>query len=92
MYTDGIIVIDDAGITPDGAQIDTQVNAQKGHRVWQFLKDCQAEFSLPGKGTQLVIPLYEGNLRKIKNAFKCDPASSPAYRKRDTQITSQVHM
>ncbi|MBN1818447.1 MAG: hypothetical protein JW828_13885 [Sedimentisphaerales bacterium] len=69
MIRDSVVIIDDAGITPDGRGIRTDVPAQKGHLVWAFLRACQAEFHLPGSGTQLAIPMHQDNFYRITEAL-----------------------
>lgn len=71
MAEGGILLIDDAGILPDGTGKDRNTAAQKGHRVWEFLRACGAEFTvLPapgGRGTQLKLVMHCQNSRKIKS-------------------------
>jgi ADP-heptose:LPS heptosyltransferase/glycosyltransferase involved in cell wall biosynthesis/predicted O-methyltransferase YrrM len=73
MAENGILMVDDAGITADGRAIDVSVPAQKGHRAWQFLRDCGAKFSIlttpGGHGTQLKIVFTKDNLAKIMRWF-----------------------
>ena len=69
MLENGIIMVDDAGITADGDNIDSSSEAQKSHKVWEFLRFYGIDFSIlttAGHGTQLKIVLYQGNLEKIK--------------------------
>lgn len=75
MIIDGILMIDDAGITEDGQNIDTTVNCTKGHKVWEFLRNCNADFSMlcyPTflDGTQMKIVFDEINAMKIVTALK----------------------
>ena len=75
MVVNGILMVDDAGITEDGLNIDTTVDCRKGHLIWQFLKDCNAEFlMLPYptflSGTQMKIIFDEINRNKIINALE----------------------
>lgn len=69
MIKDGILIVDDAGIKEDGNEIDRNVNAQKGHRIWEFLKRFGIEFRvLPYPnfpGTQLEIVFDSANTIKI---------------------------
>jgi glycosyltransferase involved in cell wall biosynthesis/ADP-heptose:LPS heptosyltransferase/predicted O-methyltransferase YrrM/ubiquinone/menaquinone biosynthesis C-methylase UbiE len=65
----GILIIDDAGILPDGSGKDPTTAAQKGHRVWEFLHACEAEFTVltspGGHGTQLKLVLNQQNKQKV---------------------------
>ena len=76
MITGGIIMVDDAGITEDGQNIDTNIPlCQKGHKIWQFLKDCNADFLILRyptflSGTQMKIILDEINIKKIIKALE----------------------
>jgi predicted O-methyltransferase YrrM len=80
MAESGILMVDDAGITPDGRTFDISVPAQKGHRVWQFLADCgidPAILSTPdGHGTQLKVVFTKDNLARITERLS-SPDSQP---------------
>ena len=69
MIEGGLIMIDDAGISADGQSIDASVEAQKGHRVWQFLWSNRIQFSVletpQGHGRQLRLDLSSENLSRI---------------------------
>ncbi|MHC4745673.1 MAG: class I SAM-dependent methyltransferase [Planctomycetota bacterium] len=71
MRENSILILDDSGITRDGASIDTAVSAQKGHEVWRFLTSCGAKFHIlqtPNfPTTQLRIDLSQANLKLIKD-------------------------
>ncbi|MHC4616154.1 MAG: glycosyltransferase [Planctomycetota bacterium] len=71
MRENSVLIIDDSGITIDGAGIDTAVQAQKGHEVWRLLTSCGAKFDIlrtPNfPATQLRIDLSEANLKLIKD-------------------------
>ncbi|MGD2094934.1 MAG: glycosyltransferase, partial [Phycisphaerales bacterium] len=73
MIEGGILMVDDAGITKDGQAIDESVAAQKGHRVWQFLRACGVHPLLldtpGGHGTQLKVVMSRENLAKINNGL-----------------------
>jgi len=74
MVIDGILMIDDAGITKDGLAIDN-TGCTKAHKVWEFLKEIDADFSLleyPNflDGTQMRVVFDEINTTKIINALK----------------------
>ena len=73
MVEDGILMVDDAGITEDGRGIDASVAAQKGHRLWDFLKSCGIQplvlKTVPGRGTQLKIVMSRENLLRISNSL-----------------------
>ncbi len=75
MITGGILMIDDAGITKDGLSIDTTVNCTKGHKVWEFLRSINADFSLLKyptflDGTQMRIVFGKDNASKIISALE----------------------
>lgn len=76
MIEDGILIVDDAGIKEDGNRIDRNVNAQKGHKVWEFLKRNNIRFrALPypnWPGTQLEIIFDSKNLGMIMNSLKIE--------------------
>ncbi|MHC4572551.1 MAG: glycosyltransferase [Planctomycetota bacterium] len=82
MVQNSILIIDDAGITRDGGRIDSTVPAQKGHKVWRFLKSCGAEFEILGTpnvvGTQLKVTMTEKNLQLIKDNIRL-PDGSPLH-------------
>ncbi|UCC96701.1 MAG: glycosyltransferase [Phycisphaerales bacterium] len=69
MAESGILMVDDAGITPDGRTFDISVPAQKGHQVWQFLADCgviPTILTTPGgHGTQLKVVFTKDNIARI---------------------------
>lgn len=69
MVQGGILLIDDAGVTKDGAGIDRKSNGKKGRRVWEFLRDSGVEFRvLPTvwfHGCQLRIDLTPGAQKRI---------------------------
>jgi ADP-heptose:LPS heptosyltransferase len=73
MAEDGILIVDDAGITRDGCRIDTSVAAQKGHLIWEFLRTCGVRPTVLettfGHGTQLKIAMTRENLAKIERGF-----------------------
>lgn len=74
MLTDGILMIDDAGIKKDGQGIDTNVAAQKGHKVWKFLKSFDISFLVISNihGTQIKIVFDLANTAKIVNSLKVE--------------------
>lgn len=90
MAENGILMVDDAGITPNGQVIDGSVPAQKGHRVWQFLKDCGAESSIlstpGGHGTQLKIVFTKDNLAKIAERLSSPNGHTPVRNQRSKQV------
>lgn len=73
MHTNGIIMIDDAGITSDGTKINTKVSAQKAHSVWELLYNNNIKFcvvtTVLGHGTQLKIKLDNDTITKIKGVL-----------------------
>lgn len=72
MLMDSILIIDDAGIEKDGRRIDINVEAQKGHEIWKFLKSFNANCLVISniRGTQLKIVLDKDNLGMIKLKIK----------------------
>lgn len=79
MNENGIIVIDDAGILPNGERIDESVPAEKGHAVWEFLYQNKIEFSIVetplGHGTQIIVRLNRDKLNKIKTKLNLTQTS-----------------
>jgi glycosyltransferase involved in cell wall biosynthesis/ADP-heptose:LPS heptosyltransferase len=75
MAEGGIVIIDDAGICPVNHQIDATIPAQKGHRVWEFVRSRGLEAELLttpcNHGTQLKIEMTADNIHKI-NAGLCE--------------------
>jgi predicted O-methyltransferase YrrM len=73
MVEDGIVMVDDAGITSMLKSIDRRRPAVKGHRVWRFLESCGAKYEVlrspGGHGTQLRICLDARNCAKIVSAL-----------------------
>lgn len=65
MVEEGIVMVDDAGITSTVKRIDRSRASEKGHRVWQFLESCGASYEVlrtpGGHGTQLRVRLDGGN-------------------------------
>lgn len=83
MHENGIVMINDAGITVDGGSIDTNVAAQKGHKVWEFLVRNSVPFDvlpLPcGHGTQLAFRITGESARKLKVTLNgCQELSATA--------------
>jgi methyltransferase family protein len=70
---DGIVMVDDAGITSTLKAVDRRRSSVKGHRVWQFLDSCGAEYEVlrtpRGHGTQLRIRLGSQNRARIISAL-----------------------
>ena len=74
MIIGGILMIDDAGITKDGQNIDN-TGCTKAHKVWEFLRNIDADFSLLEyptflDGTQMRVVFDKDNATKIINALK----------------------
>lgn len=73
MHTGGIILVDDAGIAADGSGKDPAVQAQKGHKVWDFLIQHdiphQVLPTIQKHGTQLRIDLDAAVLQRLKTAL-----------------------
>ncbi len=90
MVENGILMVDDAGITPNGQTLDASVPAQKGHRVWQFLHDCGIEPSIlntpGGHGTQLKIVFTKDNLAKITERLSSLSGLTMAHSQRSKQV------
>jgi len=90
MAENGILMVDDAGITPNGQALDASVPAQKGHRVWQFLKDCGAESSIlstpGGHGTQLKVVFTKDNLAKITERLSSLDGRATALSQRSKRV------
>jgi ADP-heptose:LPS heptosyltransferase/predicted O-methyltransferase YrrM len=68
----GIVMVDDAGIHVGGRKFDGSA-AQKGHKVWAFLRACRAQYAVLetpcGHGTQLKIVFTKANRDKILSAL-----------------------
>jgi glycosyltransferase involved in cell wall biosynthesis/ADP-heptose:LPS heptosyltransferase len=73
MVEGGIVIIDDAGISPVNHQIDVSVPAQKGHRIWEFIQShgLEAELltTLCNHGTQIKIKMTADNIHKINDGL-----------------------
>lgn len=69
----GILMIDDSGILPDGSDIDHSVTAKKAHTVWRFLKEAGVKFKIVqtpmGHGTQLKLYMTNEVIHQIGRAF-----------------------
>ncbi len=73
MAEDSIVIIDDAGIIPNGQRKDRLDLAEKGHRIWEFLITHDVPFKVLlttiGHGTQLRIDLNKLNKKRIEQAL-----------------------
>lgn len=79
MVENGILMVDDAGISLDKRGFDG-TGAQKGHKVWQFLRDCGATYDIletpAGHGTQIKVIFTQDNRRRILDALSNTTAAS----------------
>lgn len=69
----GVVMVDDAGILPDGSGPASEWDAKKGHRVWKLLRRVSARYDVVavenGTSTQLRVPIDADNRERIVEGF-----------------------
>lgn len=69
----GVVMVDDAGILPDGSGPASDWEARKGHRIWALLQRVSARYEVVavenGTSTQLRVPIDADNRERIVEGF-----------------------
>ncbi len=69
----GVLIVDDAGVLPDGSGIENQSGAKKGHMVWQFLVGIgirpEVLETSTGHGTQIKLKMTAEVLERVRKGL-----------------------